>query len=193
MQAMQYEITLPAAYDMAIIRDRVATRGPMLDGFEGLGLKAYLVRERGVDGASRNEYAPFYLWRTLGGMNRFLWGSGFRGLSDDFGRPTVLQWTGLAFTRGPAWTDTPTSATRHLQPIPADVDATFLVEAAVGPNAEYGAVEGCHSSAVAIDTRGWQLVHVTLWAGAPAGHGTRYQVLHLSAPEADGLPTGRHW
>ena len=28
MQAMQYEITLPADYDMAIIRHRVATKGP---------------------------------------------------------------------------------------------------------------------------------------------------------------------
>jgi Domain of unknown function (DUF4865) len=40
MQAMQYEIALPADYDMAIIRDRVATKGAMTDDFEGLGLKA---------------------------------------------------------------------------------------------------------------------------------------------------------
>lgn len=51
MHAMQYEITLPADYDMGIIHDRVATRGALLDTFPGLGLKAYCVRERGVDGS----------------------------------------------------------------------------------------------------------------------------------------------
>lgn len=39
---MQCEITLPADYDMAIIRHRVATRGASTDAFVGLGLKAYL-------------------------------------------------------------------------------------------------------------------------------------------------------
>jgi hypothetical protein len=61
MHAMQYEITLPADYDMEIIRERVATRGAALDDFAGLGLKAYLIRERGVDGSPVNQYAPFYL------------------------------------------------------------------------------------------------------------------------------------
>lgn len=102
MQAMQYEITLPADYDMAIIRQRVATKGAMTDDFEGLGLKAYGIRERGVDGSPVNQYAPFYLWASVEGMNQFLWGAGFAGLSRDFGRPIVRQWTGLAFERGPA-------------------------------------------------------------------------------------------
>ncbi|WP_433257560.1 DUF4865 family protein [Streptosporangium sp. CA-135522] len=35
---MQYEITLPADYDMKIIRHRVATRGSAMDAFPGLGL-----------------------------------------------------------------------------------------------------------------------------------------------------------
>ncbi|MCW2914583.1 MAG: hypothetical protein JWN52_2651 [Actinomycetia bacterium] len=37
MHAMQYEITLPADYDMKIIRHRVATKGHLLDAFPGLG------------------------------------------------------------------------------------------------------------------------------------------------------------
>ena len=49
MHAMQYEIPLPADYDMGIIRHRVATRGSALDDWAGLGVKAYLIRERGVD------------------------------------------------------------------------------------------------------------------------------------------------
>lgn len=76
MYAMQYEITLPADYDMEIVRRRVETRGRALDEFPGLGLKAYLIRERGVRDSPVNEYAPFYLWHAVSGMNRFLWGGG---------------------------------------------------------------------------------------------------------------------
>lgn len=79
MHAMQYEITLPADYDMGIIRTRVATKGHLLDAFPGLGLKAYLIRER-AGGSPVNQYAPFYLWRAPEGMNAFLWGAGFQGL-----------------------------------------------------------------------------------------------------------------
>lgn len=71
MHAMQYEITLPADYDMGIVHERVAARGRLLDAFPGLGLKAYLVRERGAD-SPVNQYAPFYLWVTPEGMNSFL-------------------------------------------------------------------------------------------------------------------------
>ena len=79
MHAMQYELTLPADYDMAVIRGRVARVGHLLDDWEGLGLKTYLMRERGVNGSPVNQYAPFYLWNTVEGMNGFLWGSASRG------------------------------------------------------------------------------------------------------------------
>jgi hypothetical protein len=69
MYAMRYAITLPSDYDMNIIRHRVATRGHLLDTFHGLGLKAYFIRERGVDGSPVNQYAPFYLWASIAGMN----------------------------------------------------------------------------------------------------------------------------
>ncbi|MEV5342921.1 DUF4865 family protein, partial [Streptomyces sp. NPDC052676] len=78
MHAMQYEITLPADYDMDVVRARVARVGHALDDWEGLGFKAYLTRERGVWGSPVNQYAPFYLWNTVRGMNSFLWGGGFR-------------------------------------------------------------------------------------------------------------------
>lgn len=100
MHAMQYEITLPADYDTGIIRERVATRGHLLDDFPGLGLKAYLMRER-AEGSPVNQYAPFYLWAAPEGMNGFLWGPGFQGIVDDFGRPVVQHWTGLAYEEGP--------------------------------------------------------------------------------------------
>jgi Domain of unknown function (DUF4865) len=194
MQAMQYEITLPTDYDMAIIRRRVATKGAMTDDFEGLGLKAYGIRERGVDGSPVNQYAPFYLWASVEGMNRFLWGAGFAGLSRDFGRPVVRQWTGLAFQRGPA-SDAPASvATRRIEPIAPDSDATEMIEAAVVETRERARATTVHSTALAIDTRAWELVHFTLGAGpAPDDAGTAYEVLHLSSPRFDDLKVGRQW
>ncbi|MBB5447363.1 MULTISPECIES: DUF4865 family protein [unclassified Paraburkholderia] len=101
MYAMHYEITLPADYDMQIIRNRVTDRGHMTDTFAGLGLKAYLIRERDKAGATLNQYSPFYLWNDTAGMNRFLWeGGGFQGIVESFGRPVVLTWSGLSCQRG---------------------------------------------------------------------------------------------
>jgi hypothetical protein len=179
MHAMQYEITLPADYDMGIIRERVATKGPLLDGWPGLGLKAYCVRER-AEGSPVNQYSPFYLWRTVEGMNAFLWGEGFRGVCESFGRPLVQQWTGLAFRRGPA--TTATRASKVTRPItPEEIpDAVASVQVA----------DGVHSVALAIDTRGWELVEFTLYEDNPAAE---YSVRHLCTPELDQLPTGRQW
>lgn len=113
---MQYELTLPADYDMSIIRRRVATRGHRTDDFPGLGLKAYLIRER-ANGSPVNQYAPFYLWHDTGGMSRFLvGGGGFHGTVDDFGRPPVRHWTGIAMERGPG--EVPRSATREITAMP---------------------------------------------------------------------------
>lgn len=194
MQAMQYEITLPADYDMAVIRHRVATKGAMTDDFEGLGLKVYGIRERGVDGSPVNQYAPFYLWASGEGMNRFLWGAGFGGLSRDFGRPIVRQWTGLAFERGPASDAAPGFATRRIEPIAPDSDATENIEAALVETRERARATTVHSTALAIDTRAWELVHFTLGAGpAPGDGGTAYEVLHLSSPRFDDLKVGRQW
>ncbi|WP_246257159.1 DUF4865 family protein [Amycolatopsis anabasis] len=192
---MQYEITLPADYDMGIIRDRVAARGALLDGFDGLGLKAYGIRERGSGGSPVNQYAPFYLWNSIRGMNRFLWGGGgFRGIHDDFGRPAVHHWTGAAFQRGPDHAATPRTAIRHTEPLPAAVDPAEFVAGALAAFDAEAAAPGVHSSALAVDPRHWELVRFTLWAEPPAeAPGTRYEVLHLSAPELTALETGRHW
>ncbi|MGW4566034.1 DUF4865 family protein, partial [Streptomyces sp. NPDC004561] len=43
MHALQYELTLPADYDMDIVRTRVARVGHLLDDWDGLGLKAWVL------------------------------------------------------------------------------------------------------------------------------------------------------
>ncbi|WP_306744925.1 DUF4865 family protein [Saccharothrix yanglingensis] len=188
---MQYEITLPADYDMGVIRHRVATRGSALDDFPGLGLKAYCVRERGVDGSPVNQYAPFYLWRTAEGMNSFLWGPGFAGIRADFGRPVVRNWVGLAFHRGPA--GDVAHLTRRTVGMPPDATPDDLVDEALAESAALAGHPGVHASAVAVNPDRWELLHVVLWSGEPDAEGTRYRVHHLSSPEVDGLSAGRHW
>ncbi|MDT7725081.1 MAG: hypothetical protein QOI21_1657 [Actinomycetota bacterium] len=194
MHAMQYEITLPADYDMGIIRHRVATKGALLDTFPGLGLKAYGIRERGVDGSPVNQYAPFYLWQTLAGMNTFLWGNGFRGIVDSFGRPSVQHWTGLAFEHGPAAATLPRTSSRRTETIPPGTDPASRIDEALDELRQLAATDGVHATALAIDPRSWELIHFTLWKdAAPESAGTRYQILHLSTPELADLPPGRHW
>jgi hypothetical protein len=194
MHAMQYEFTLPADYDMEIIRKRVSSKGPALDDFAGLGLKAYGIRERGVDGSPVNVYAPFYLWDSVSGMNTFLWGEGFRGLCASFGRPAVRQWPGTAFERGPAWDTVPRASSRRVETIPADVDPAEKVDQVLAELRERAGLAGVHSTALAVDPLNWELVHFTLWENtAPESAGVRYEVLHLSHPHATELTVGRHW
>ncbi|MCF3175911.1 DUF4865 family protein [Streptomyces sioyaensis] len=194
MHAMQYAITLPADYDMQIIRDRVKSRGHLLDEYAGLGLKAYGIRERGVDGAPVNQYAPFYLWAAPEAMNRFLLGDGFRGVVRDFGRPDVRHWQGLFHRRGPAAGALPRAFTRRTETLPGDADAATVVAAAAAAHEELATTDGVHTTALALDPHHWELVHFTLWADASAeSAGERFQVLHLSAPEAGRLGAGRQW
>jgi hypothetical protein len=190
MYAMQYEITLPADYDMDIIRRRVATRGHLLDDFPGLGLKAFLVRVRGEHDSPVNEYAPFYLWSSIAGLNNFLWGGGgFGGICADFGRPPVRHWPGVSARPGPARDAAPSVATRRTQAIAADVDPSAAVDRALLEVARRAGTPGVHSTAFAIDPHEWEEVYFTLWDGEPAveSEETRYDVLHLCRPEFDAI------
>jgi hypothetical protein len=188
MHAMQYELTLPADYDMAIIHRRVEAKGGSTDAFPGLGLKAYLVRERAA-GAPVNQYAPFYLWASADGMNRFLWGDGFRALCEAFGRPAVWHGLGVAFARGPA-RGAPRAATRRVEALSPDEPAARAVERARAELARRAREPAAFATALAVDPARWQLTHLTLWAEPPAGAEageTSYRVLHLSAPQLGDL------
>ncbi|TQJ47181.1 DUF4865 family protein [Streptomyces sp. SLBN-115] len=194
MHAMQYELTLPADYDVGVIHARVSRVGHLLDDWEGLGLKAYLLRERGVHGSPVNQYAPFYLWNTVEGMNAFLWGGGFQGLSDDFGRPTVRQWTGLAYAEGVAAASPALFAVRRREPVPDGVALSETARDAADEVERLAREEGAVLAAAAVDTSRWERVHFSLWAhDMPKADGDLFQVLHLSAPGRTVLPGGRHW
>ncbi|MHA6761076.1 DUF4865 family protein [Streptacidiphilus sp. PAMC 29251] len=193
---MQYTISLPADYDMAIIRRRVKLGGHLLDDFTGLGLKAYLIRERGVDGSPVNAYAPLYFWNDPEALGRFLWGGqGFGRIVTDFGRPTVRHWIGAGLATGPSAQLAPRTATLCRTPVADGADPVEAMAAAAAELAARAGTAGVHTSAVALDPHHWELLHATLWAGdAPEGvPGDRFQLLHLSAPggpEGSGGPVG---
>ncbi|MFJ9535703.1 DUF4865 family protein [Streptomyces sp. NPDC101225] len=194
MHAMQYELTLPADYDMGVVRARVARVGHLLDDWDGLGFKTYLLRERGVNGSPVNQYAPFYLWNTMEGMNAFLWGGAFQGLCDDFGRPSVRQWSGLAYEEGGAARSPARCAVRRRQPVPDGAEPAEVAAEAAAEAARLAGEEGAVASAAAVDTGRWELVHFSLWEhDTPKTDGDVFEVLHLSAPGRDRLPRGRQW
>ncbi|NUP38545.1 MAG: DUF4865 family protein [Streptomyces sp.] len=194
MHAMQYELTLPADYDTGIIRSRVARIGHLLDDWKGLGFKTYLLRERGVNGSPVNQYAPFYLWDTMEGMNTFLWGGAFQGLSNDFGRPAVRQWTGLAYEEGGAGRAPARFAVRRRQPVPEGVVLADVMADAAQETARLAGEDGAVLAAAAVDSSRWELVHFSLWEhDTPKADGAVFEVLHMSAPGRDKLPRGRQW
>jgi hypothetical protein len=184
MQLMQYEITLPADYDMDVIRHRVASRGSRTDDFTGLGIKAYLTRERGCDGSPVNQYAPFYLWAELSGMNEFLFGPGFNGIRTDFGRPGVLTWHGISLCDGPDRDAVAVAATRTVEFVEPGLPLPEVVRTVAAETAVAARRPGVTCTAGGVDPSTWQLVRFTLWSGrvpddAP---GERYTVLHVSQP-----------
>jgi hypothetical protein len=194
MHAMQYELTLPADYDMGVVRARVARVGHLLDDWAGLGFKTYLMRERGVHGSPVNQYAPFYLWNTMEGMNSFLWGGAFQRLSDDFGRPTVQQWTGLAYEEGGAASSPARWAVRRREPVPDGVVLSEVMEDPVAEVRRLAREDGAVLAAAAVDSRRWEIVHFSLWDhDTPTADGDVFEVLHLSAPGRGLLLRGRQW
>jgi hypothetical protein len=196
LYAMHYLMTVPADYDTGYFRERVAANHHLLDEFPGLGLKAYLLRERGVDGSTVHQYGSFYLWHDVAGMNRFLWGGGgFGNITRHFGRPVVAHWTGVAFHPGPELGATPVIATKQVANLPADdAEPTAWVADAVARQAERAATPGLHSTALAIDPSRWEAVRFSLWTDTPPeDSGVRYQVLHTSTPAVASLTTGQHW
>lgn len=89
MIASQYKITLPADYDMNIIRKRVKDNGYKTDGFDGLKFKLYLITEKGENNNFQNSYCPLYLWKGCEGLNKFLFEGFYDNILTSFGWQSV--------------------------------------------------------------------------------------------------------
>jgi hypothetical protein len=188
MFIMQYSIALPADYEMQAIRERVASKGPAFDTFDGLGLKCFLIRERGRFGAQGNQYAPAYLWPHVDAMWGFLAGAGFAGIKASFGTPPVETWPGFTYARSARLTDPRAivALTREDELLPSDAD--LIAQRKRETDAALDAVDrtpGLLARAVGLDPSSWRLVRFDYWVLAqhelPA-HTHSYEVLHVSAP-----------
>lgn len=183
MLIAQYSIPLPTDYDMGIIRRRVSEHGAKMDGYPGLGLKAYLIQEKGVRGARVNQYAPFYRWGDVDGAARFFFGGqGFGGIVRDFGRPVVRTWVeGTCQVRGEV--AQAAFATRSTAALAPHIDPT---EAATGAEAQItklAQADGALLSLYGIDLENWETIQFSLWSAEPdPALGDVFEVLHVSEP-----------
>ena len=177
MLAMQYRFVLPADYDMGIVDQRVATRGHMTDGFPGLLFKAYLIARKS-DGRPDNEYAPFYVWKSVEGMNAFLTGGGFAGVSQAFGWPSVKQWVVWESALGEDAAGA-RFATEEIVPISTHAPLeTLRAEELARARSEFAHAQAW---AVGFEPTTWTLVRFALWTERPARPGAAaYEVAHVS-------------
>lgn len=184
---MQYPITLPADYDMQIIRERVRTRGSALDDRAGLLCKAYCIRVAGMAGSPVNQYAPFYLWADASAAADFLWhGTGFGGIVRDFGRPEVRTWVPETRVLGAAPATVVTRAVLRTAPLPPDVDLVEAAEQLVARVEQRGSDERVHLAVGGIDPAKWEAVEFATLAELDAvdPEYTAFTVLHVSQPVA---------
>ena len=167
MLCMQYSFVLPSGYDMALIRNRIESKGHLLNGFHGLKFKAYLYAcqdENQPD--SENLYAPFYLWENSNGMSEFLCSAGFARLCRDFGVPSVKTWvpwfSGLQDNIAVA-----KYARREIVPIQAYGDLAKLKTQETARAGQLLSEHGALASLVAFEPTNWSLIRFSLWHDRP--------------------------
>ncbi|TKC83906.1 DUF4865 family protein [Trinickia terrae] len=191
MLTLHYPITLPADYDMSIIRHRVAERHAPFDTLAGLGFKAFLIRER-ESGAHVNEYAPFYIWTQPFATRDFLLGPKFDGVVQSFGRPAVFQGivTALHLTADESVFRAARSMTVERIALRPGIDLAGWAADETELHLARIDEAGLLARAVSLEAGTWTAVRTELWAGADIAHSAtaaRYEVLHVSTPEWQAL------
>jgi len=186
---LNYQLSLPHTYDMRDLRDRIPAIGARFDTMPGLGAKAFLVREKGLNGSPVNQYAPFYLFSEDSAAAAFLWeGEQFSGVVSAYGRPVGQTWIGGSYHRGPEIAGTPIWAVRTVSRLPADEAPHSTAATTRDALREREWEPGLHSAAFGIDPRTWELVVFTLHTTRPDPRdGELYEVVYLSAPDEAGL------
>lgn len=176
MIAMQYSFTLPADYDMSIIEKRIADNGHLMDGFAGLIFKTYLYARSDcpLTGSAENLYAPFYLWRDVQSMNRFISGAGFQAVARAFGWPQIRVYPVLG-ARVSAEVAAAVFAKREITDIAPFSDLTLLTEQTVSDRL---------IDVIALDTTNWKKIHFTAGRNPLAGGGQHYRIGHISLSDA---------
>ncbi|KAF1054263.1 MAG: hypothetical protein GAK43_00992 [Stenotrophomonas maltophilia] len=186
MLALQYTHRLPADYDLARLHARVDRLGPQWDAREGLVLKAFLLRERGVAGAEGHQYASLYLWQRSEAARAFVSGEEFLQVVDSFGRPALESWLPLGLVHGPA--DQAVALYREEFLIPGEErDWARRITEQDQERARHDDVQLVWS---VLSTDTWRHLRFTLSARAlqPREGASGYRVLHLARPGLERHP-----
>ncbi|MEK1887290.1 MAG: DUF4865 family protein [Phyllobacterium sp.] len=191
MIAMQYSFTLPVDYDMSIIDRRIAEKGPLLDNLPNLKFKAYLTaRKSGPN--TENLYAPFYVWDNEEGLNDFICGDGFAGLTQSFGWPAVRTWF-IWQARMSSDIKSAVIATRELRLTPPHSSLAELRRREGAEVFEDVERNGALASISGFEPTSWTRIRFELWGerdSIPSGGSIEvFDVGHVSFPDA-GSPHG---
>lgn len=180
MLIKQYAHRLPADYNMQIIKNRAATRGPEWDNAAGLAFKAFVMRERGRHGAAGNVYASVYLWQDPAAAAAMLTGPRFENVIASFGRPVIETWMPLDLQLGPSqaagW------LLREDINIPEATHLASFRQDEISRNSEIAQRQATLAVFSGLDPLTWRLSRFTLSAAPPATPGTCYEILYLAAP-----------
>ncbi|WP_165956767.1 DUF4865 family protein [Kribbella antibiotica] len=191
MIVMQYQLPLPSDYDVSTLRDRIPAIGARFDNLPGLGFKAFLLREQGVNGSPLNQYAPFYVWTDPAAAGAFLWdgaSGGFTGVVGKYGRPAAQIWITGGYHRGAGFGAPVTHAVRVVTPVPADIDPAETATATRETVDKRLDEADLHSMTWAIDPRTWELLTFTMHTKRPdVSEGELYEVPYVSAPNETAL------
>jgi hypothetical protein len=187
MIAMQYSFSLPADYDMNIIRQRIESKGYMMDDYPHLCFKAFQFACLGehAHGSKENLYAPFYLWQHPEGLNNFLTGNGFAALVASFGWPSVRTWFVWHAHMQPKLKEA-RWATRELIALVPHEDLATRRQAEHDLSVSALALPEVLASLAAFEPSTWSVVHYRLWRELPseiAAQTQVYEIGHVSAPE----------
>ena len=184
MMAMQYSFTLPADYDMQLIRKRIADKAHLFDRYPDLVFKAFLHADRGTrpTGSPENLYAPLYVWDNSEGMNRFLASEGFAALTKAFGWPSIKLWS-VWHSRLTEDATAARHATREIVAIAPHASLAALRERE-DALAQDAFRQGALGAVVAFEPGTWSLVRLRLWrdidAALDQANVQRYEVGHMS-------------
>jgi hypothetical protein len=179
MFAMQYAHRLPADYDLQIIRQRAAERGPLWDATPGLLFKAFVLQQAGQLGATGNVYASVYLWDESAAAADFIASERFDSVIRSFGRPAIETWLPAQALRGLARQGR--TLYREEQPLPVD---PAMLAGELERNQAIAAQHDTVAVWTVLDMQRWQWLRFTLSANEPDGRHAQhvYEVLHLAAP-----------
>lgn len=177
MIAMQYSFVLPADYDMGVIRERIAVKGPLLDELPGLVFKAYLHAE-----VPEQTYAPFYLWRDEEAMHGFLNGPAFAGVARAFGWPSVKTWTPWHATVGAEVRQARFATCSDV--VIAPYSALSELRLQEEGYARQALAQGALAVVIGFEPVTWTITRLCLWRDEPPAEPgeRRYNVGHVSAP-----------